>query len=281
MTLAMAGFAVEDLMIVKASREVPTGQILVTLGSGGAVIFALMLWRSGLTVVSRDLLHPSVMLRNASEAAVAVCIVLGLSMTPLSVFASVLQALPLAVTLGAALFLGEPVGWRRWTALIVGFGGVLTILQPGTAAFEPSALLAVASVALLASRDLATRRLPERVLSLQVACWGFAAIVPAGGLLLAVSGRSPVMPSAGAWAALAAALAFGTLAYLAIVRAVRMAETSVVAPFRYTRLVVAMVLAVLVLGERPGVTTLGGAAVIIASGLYTVLREARVRRATA
>lgn len=278
MTASMTGFAIEDLMILDASRELPTGQILVMLGSGGTFLFWLLLRRAGLRLVTRDLLHPNIMLRNVSEAAVSIFIVLALSMVPLSVYAAILQALPLAVTLGAAAFLGETVGWRRWSALAVGFAGVLVILQPGTDAFDPRALLPVAAVALLASRDLATRRLPARAASLQVAAWGFGAIVPAGAFLLLLRGEAMQAPSSSAWMSLGAALAVGTLAYLAIVTAVRMAETSVVAPFRYTRLVVAMALAVIVLGERPVPTTIVGALLVIGSGLYMVYREARLGR---
>ncbi len=85
---------------------------------------------------------------------------------PLANTSAIFQALPLAITLGAALIFGEPVGWRRWSAIVAGFIGVLIIVRPGLAGFSQYSLFALVSVAFCALRDLATRQIPAQIPSL-------------------------------------------------------------------------------------------------------------------
>ena len=277
MVLAMAGFALEDMFIKRLAAAMPVGQIIALIGLGGAVIFAAICAGQGRRLWSRDLLAGPVLLRNAGEMAATMSFVTAIALTPLSSASAILQATPLAVTLGAALFLREPVGWRRWTAILVGFAGVLMVVRPGLAGFVPASLFAVGAVIGLALRDLATRAVPRAISSMQLSAYAFATLVPTGALLLVLSGGA-VMPGPGGWRNLALALGCGVGAYYAIVAAMRAGEVAVVTPFRYTRLVFALGIGVLVFGERPDGWTLTGAAVIVASGLYTLMREARVGR---
>ncbi|MBD3677662.1 MAG: DMT family transporter [Rhodobacteraceae bacterium] len=277
MVVAMAGFALEDLFIKRLSAEMAVGQILVVLGVGGALAFAAIARAQGKRVLTRELLSKPVMIRNLGELIGTVGYVTAIALTPLSTAAAILQAMPLAVTLGAALFLGETVGWRRWTAICVGFFGVLLILRPGTEGFEPASLFAVQGVIGLAIRDLATRRMPTHISSVALSCYGFAVVVPAGLILLAF-GQPATMPAPSAYVEIAIALFFGMGGYLCIVGATRIGEMSVIAPFRYSRIVFALFIGVLVFAERPDAWTLGGAALIVVSGLYTFAREARYRK---
>ncbi len=277
MVLAMAGFALEDMFIKRLADDLPVGQILMLLGAGGAVIFGLAALARGDALLSRDLLTWPVMLRNLGELIGTIGFVTAIALTPLSSASAILQATPLAVTLGAALFLREQVGWRRWSAILVGFAGVLMVIRPGLSGFEPASLFAVQAVFGLAMRDLATRAVPHTVTSMQLSSYGFATIVPAGALLLWLSGGA-VSPDAANWRDISLALLLGVAAYYAIVAAMRVGEVSFVTPFRYTRLIFALVIAVLIFDEQPDTLTLLGAAVIIASGLYTLLRERRLRR---
>ena len=277
MVLAMAGFALEDMFIKRLSADMPVGQILVLLGAGGAVIFGLAALSRGHRLFSRDLLAGPVLLRNLGELIGTIGFVTAIALTPLASASAILQATPLAVTLGAALFLGEQVGWRRWSAILVGFAGVLMVIRPGLSGFEPASLFAVQAVFGLALRDLATRAVPRTVTSMQLSSYGFATVVPAGAVLLWLSG-GPVAPDAANWRDMAFALFLGVAAYYAIVATMRVGEVSFVTPFRYTRLIFALVIAVLMFGERPDALTLTGAAIIIASGLYTLLRERRLKR---
>ncbi|MCZ0812128.1 MAG: DMT family transporter [Pseudomonadota bacterium] len=277
MVLAMFGFALEDMFIKRLSLDLPVGQILIMLGSGGAVAFGLIALARGHRLFSRDLLSGPVLLRNLGELIGTLGFVTAIALTPLSSASAILQATPLAVTLGAALFMGEQVGWRRWSAIIVGFVGVLLVIRPGLEGFEPASLFAVQAVIGLALRDLATRAVPRSVTSMQLSSYGFATTVPAGAVLIWLSGGA-VSPDAANWRDIGLALLLGVGAYYAIVAAMRFGEVSFVTPFRYTRLVFALVIGVTVFGERPDALTLTGAAIIIGSGLYTLLREQRLHR---
>jgi drug/metabolite transporter (DMT)-like permease len=274
---AMAGFAVEDAIIKYLSALMPVGQIVLVIGLGGGGVFCALARARGLRVLSPEALRGAVLLRNLAEMVSAALVVLAIALVPLAVVTAILQAMPLVVTLAAALFLREPVGWRRWSAILVGFAGVLMILRPGSAEFDPAALLAVAAVLALTARDLATRRVPAGVHSLQLTAWGFASVVPAGLLLLAVVYEPPVAPSAIEWAWLLAGLTAGIFAYAALVGATRMGDIAVTTPFRYSRLVFAMAIGVAVFGERPDAMTLAGSALVVGAGLFTLWRELRLR----
>jgi len=277
MVLAMAGFALEDMFIKRLAEGLPVGQIVMLLGLGGAVVFGAITVAQGRRLISRDVLARSVLLRNFGELTGTMAFVTAIALTPLSSASAILQATPLAVTLGAALFLREPVGWRRWSAILVGFAGVLMVIRPGLEGFAPASLFAVIAVIGLAMRDLATRAVPRAISSMQLSTYAFATLVPTGAILLAF-GTAPVMPDPGQMRDLALALCCGVGAYYAIVAAMRVGEVAVVTPFRYTRLIFALIVGVTVFREHPDGWTLIGAAVIVASGLYTLLREARLGR---
>ena len=278
MVLAMALFALEDMFIKLLSGRVPLGQILVILGLGGMAVFGILAVRQGAKLVSRDLAIPSVALRITGEAVGTVGFASAIALTPITTASAIIQAMPLAVTLGAALFLGERVGWRRWSAIIAGFVGVLVVIRPGLEGFDPLSFFAVLGVFGLGLRDLATRRVPARVTSAQLSAWSFAVVIPAGLVWNLVAGAHWVAPSGLDWCLLSLALMVGVLAYAALVLATRTGAVSVVAPFRYTRIVFAMCVGVVVFGERPDAWTLAGTGIIVGSGLYTLWRETRLAR---
>jgi drug/metabolite transporter (DMT)-like permease len=275
MVISMAFFAVEDLFLKRAAEALPPGQVLALTGGAGALVFWALAARQGQPILTLDALRGVPLLRTLCEAAAAVFYIVALALAPLTMTSALLQASPLVVVAGAALFLGETVGWRRWASVLVGFVGVLIILEPWGAAFDPSGLLTVACVVVLAGRDLATRAMPTRIGTFQIATWAYLGLVPAGLLLMAGMGQAFVGPTAWQWAWLGGALVMGLFGYYAIVAAMRLGEVSVVAPFRYTRLVFALVIAMVFLGERPSATTLLGAAIVVGSGLYAFARERR------
>lgn len=279
MVLAMGLFAVEDALIKRIAAELPAGQVMIMLGAGGALLLAALAATRGVRVLSRELLLPAVLARNAGEVVGTLGLVTAIVMLPLSVATAILQAAPLVTTMGAALILKEPVGWRRWTAILVGLAGVLIVLRPDAGGIGPGAVLAVIGVLGLAARDLATRRLPARIGTLEVATWGFAALIPAGALSLAIEGRGPALPGAEASALTVAALAVGLAAYVALVASVRGGDMAAVAPFRYSRILFGLALGMLAFGERPDAAMLAGCALIAGAGIYMLLREARLRRA--
>lgn len=282
MVLAMLGFAVEDMLIKQMAAGMPVGQIVLILGLGGCLIFGPITKAYGDTILTRDMLQPALLIRNLAELVGTVGFVSAIALTPLSTASAILQATPLVVTLGAALFLGETVGWRRWLAILIGLSGVLLIIRPGTETFDPKSLLAVIGVLGLAARDLATRRVTQSVSSRVISLYAFAISILTGLILLwlGVTGDTLVIPTSIDSIRLAAAVAIGIGAYYAIVTATRIGEMSVIAPFRYTRLVFALILGGIAFGERPDAMTLLGAVIVVTSGVYTLLREAQLRSAS-
>ena len=280
MIAAMAGFALEDMFVKLAARDMPVGQILTTMGAVGAPVFALIARLQGARLLTPALWSRPVLLRNGGELVGTFGYISAVALTPLATASAILQALPLVVTMGAALFLGAQVGWRRWSAILAGFLGVLIVIRPGAGDFQPASLFAVLGVAGLAVRDLATRAVPRETSSMVLSAYGFAMTVPLGLAMLAL-GPAPVAVGAQGALWLAGALAMGLGGYWAIVEAMRLGEIAVVTPFRYSRLLFALILGVLVFGERPDRWTLAGAALIIASGLYTFTRERALSRRAA
>ena len=276
MVLAMLGFAVEDMFIKFMAGGLSVGQIMVMLGGGGAAIFGVVVLIQGSALWSRDMLTVPILIRALGEMIGTMGFVSAIVFTSISSASAILQATPLVVTLGAALFLGEKVGWRRWSAALVGLFGVLLIIRPGLDSFEVLSLLAVVGVLGLAARDLATRRVPPETSTMQLSFLGFFVIMPAGfGLMLATS--TPfVQPTPTEFGLFAAALIIGLIAYYAVVAAMRVGDVSFVSPFRYARLLFALIIGVSVFDESPDALTLIGAAIIVASGIYTVWRERRV-----
>lgn len=280
MLLAMVGFTVEDIFIKELSGHMPVGQILVVLGASGGTLFWIYLLLKGERILTRAVWHPALVARALCEGLGGMCFATALALVDLSVVASVFQALPLVVTMGAALFLGETVGWRRWSAILVGFIGVLMIIRPGFEAFNPSVLLVLVAVICIAGRDLITRHMRAGVSAGTVSLQAYGAVVMAGFGLILINDSDMIRPTFLGWQLLAGVTLFSIISYIAIVTATRLAEASVVTPFRYSRLVFSMAGGMLIFGERPDAMTLAGAALIIGSGLYTFLREHQIAQRT-
>ncbi len=280
MILSMAAFACEDAFIKGAAVSLPAGQILMVIGAAGGTVLACIARARGLRLITPALLSRPVLVRNAAEMIGTIGFVTALTTIALTTTSAILQATPLVITLGAALIFAEPVGWRRWSAIAAGFAGVLIIIRPGLAGFEPNALWAVLGVLGLAGRDLASRAVPKVIPNLQISTWGVWMMVPTGALLLVFSGGI-VWPDARTGLLLLGASLFACIAYLTITIATRLGDVSVVTPFRYVRLIFALILGITFFGERPDLLTYCGAALIIASGLFTLLRERRLARLAA
>ncbi len=274
MTLAMALFAVEDACIKVLSQRLPLGQILLVLGLGGMVVFAFLLRRRQQPLVTRQFLHPVILARNIGELIGVVGFVTALSLISLSVATTILQAAPLIVTMGAALALGEAVGWRRWSAIAAGFAGVMLIVRPGLSDFDPQVLWAVVGVAGLSVRDLATRRIPADISTQQLSLWAYGVTAVLG--LVWSLGTGVIMPGSMDWALLAACLMLGSVGYWSVTEAMRIGEVSAVAPLRYSRLLFGLAIGAFWFLERMDGAAMAGATIILVSGLYLFHRERRL-----
>lgn len=266
-------------MFIKLSSQVLSpGYVMFLLSLGGTLCFMLIAKWQGANLLSRDALHPWVLARGALEIIGGLGLVLSIGMIPLSLFAAIMQMAPLVVTLGAAVFLKEPVGPRRWLAILVGIIGMLLVIKPGTDGFEPAALFAVMGVCGLGLRDLITRLSPSHIPSISLATWGFAATIPIGLGLIFVSETPTNVTAITVWH-MGGGIIVTALGYYAVTQAMRMAPAAIVSPFRYTRLIFTMSLGVLIFGERPDGLTLLGAAIILSAGLYALYRERKLAMA--
>jgi len=272
MVTAMALFALSDLCVKYAARSLTSPEILLFFGVFGALVFGGLTLRARQPLLTRAFFHPIVLLRNATEIFATICMISALVAAPLSLVASITQAMPLVVTAGAALFLGETVGPRRWLAVVVGLIGVLLILRPGVTDLSLGALLAVGATVGLGARDVITRLVPKGISNLQLVSFAFLVLIPAGLVFVALTGGfQPSNATDLSWALAASATAAS--GYYAITAAMRIGDVATVSPFRYTRLLFALILAVVFLGERPDTLTLFGAAIIISSGLFVLFRS--------
>lgn len=277
MITAMVFFTLGDTTIKLGAQSLETGQILVTLGVFGGLLLALLTRLKGHRVLGRDLLHPALIWRNTSELFGTTCMFIALSRVDLSTVAAILQATPLAVTLGAAVVLREKVGWRRWSATLLGFVGVLIIMRPGATDFDAQTLWAFVGMFGLAMRDLSTRLVPRTIPTLRIATSGMFMLVISGMALLAFGHEIRPM-DLGTSALMVVMVLVGVAGYIAITAAMRIGEVSVVAPFRYTRIIFALAVGALVFGERPDAWMLIGATITILAGLYIFVREGRARK---
>ncbi len=273
----MAAYTLNDACMKGLAGQLPLFQSIFLRGILTTAILALLAWRLG-----AFRLRPGADqwrlagLRAVAEAAAALFYFKALFNMPLVNVIAILQALPLAVTLGAALFLGERVGWRRLLAILIGFAGVMLIVRPGVEGFTVYSLYALASVGFVTLRDLLVRRMAPEMPSVLVALLTAAAVGLAGLAGVFFEEWQPLSgPSAGL---LGLATAFIVAGSLLSVMMMRVGDIGVVTFFRYTSLVWALVLGYVFFAEWPDRLTVAGSSVVVATGLFTLYREIRGRR---
>lgn len=277
MIFAMACFATADGLIKLMSQTITGGQVMFFMGIGGAILLLPLCRLNNISVLSRVFFAKTVLIRNLSEIIAAVSIFTALALAPLSTVAAILQAVPLIITLSAAIFLKETVGPRRWSAVAIGFVGVLIIIRPSTEGLDPALLLALLGAVALSVRDLSARFVPKDISTRQLSFYAFGVTGLAGALLAFLTeGFKPVSPTI-AWQSLVM-IGFAVGGYICVTLATRVGEISAVAPFRYTRLPFAVLVGFFLFAETPDAATLMGSALIIGSGLYVMLREAQINR---
>ena len=212
-----------------------------------------------------------IIIRILAEIGTTVTFLTALKHMPLANVTAILQSLPLAITMAAAIFLGEPVGWRRWSAICVGFTGVLIIIRPGLAGFNSYSLLSLAAVILLTVREISTRQLDNKIPTVTVALSTTLGITAFAALMLIGTEWADI--NFASWSLIIAAAAAVTVATLLSVVAMRTGDIGFVSPFRYTSLIGAIGLGILLFGEWPDGITLLGAAIIAFAGIYSLYRE--------
>ena len=280
MVISMTAFTLNDACMKGLSDDLPLFQALFLRGLGTTTILILISWYFGhlrFNLARRD--WGLIALRTAAEAMAAWFFITALYNMPLANVSAILQSLPLAVTLASALFLKEAVGWRRFMAIFVGFIGVLLIVQPGSEGFTHYSVFALLSVAGVVVRDLSARRMSREVPSVLIALAAAFGVTIFAGLGSLTVDWQPISTESG-WQ-LAGAMTFVVGGYVASVAAMRTGEIGFVAPFRYASLLVALVVGFVAFGDWPDQITLTGAAIVVATGLFTLYRERMMRRAAA
>ena len=271
MVAAMGAFRVTDAAMKIALETVPMGQVIFLRALPSlAILFAI--------AVTTGAFHLPPRSERTTIALVGVCEMTGnwfflgaLALLPLSAVVAVLQVHPLLLAAAGALFFGEAMGWRRWTAIFVGFAGVMLIIRPGADILAGGTLLVLGAVLCIAGRDLASRQISKSVSSLVVALVTSVVVLGFGAAL----GLSEVW----VWPApriLLVLLISGiaiSIGYVAAVAAIRMGEVGFVAPFRYTAILWGGVLGFVVFGEVPDALALAGAVIVVAAGLFVLMRE--------
>ena len=277
MVLSMALFALGDAFVKLSTSTMGPGQVSFWLMGGAVLIFGALAIFQRVPLWDPGLISGPVLGRCVSEGIGTFGFITAFSLAPLATVAAILQASPLVVTMAAALFLGEKVGWRRWSAIVIGFVGVLLIVRPGTDSFEMSSIWAIIGTLGLSFRDFFTRIAPRNLPTSTLAAWTLLTVLPFTVIWSYAEG-SGLMPKDPNWFYIAAMILFGAGGYFAITLSVRIAEIGAVAPFRYTRLPFAIGLGVIIFGDWPDVWMLAGSALILGSGLYAMLRERKLAK---
>jgi S-adenosylmethionine uptake transporter len=277
MMLSMAGFALNDALVKLSSADLSLFQAIFLRGVFASVLITLLAARMGAfrrRPGRRD--ARIIALRTIGEVGSTFFFLTALFNMPLADATAILQSVPLAVTLAAALLFSEPVGWRRGLAILVGFAGVMMIVRPGAEGFNAYALFAVGTVGWIVLRDLATRRLSPDTPSLQVSWVSAIAIMLAAGVAALGAEWRPV--SGQSLAILAIASVCLLVGYIFGIMTMRIGEIAAVQPFRYTLLPWAILFGFMFFGEVPDVWMLAGSALVVATGLFTFYRERTLSR---
>ncbi len=274
---SMAAFTLNDVVVKLLAQNMPLFQIVFLRGLLTTAMLATVVVAFGklsFRIPRGD--RMKVMLRTVFEVLTVVTFLTALVNMAIANATAILAALPLAVTLGAAVLFGEEVGWRRWTAIGVGAFGVLLIVQPGTEGFNAYSLLALGAVALVAGRDLATRAFSDDVPLMSVAVLTAAAVCVFGGVMSLTIDWVPVTTRDAGYLVLCAIFIIG--GYVLSIFVMRTGDVSVTSPFRYTALIFALILGVIVFDELPNALALTGAGIVVATGVFTLIRERQVAR---
>lgn len=281
MMISMAAFVINDSLMKSLAGEIPLFQAIFLRGVFATMLVGALAARAGVIRWSAlaPVDRPVAMIRVCAEIGVTSCFLQALFNMPLANATAILQCAPVALTFAAAVFLREKVGWRRWSAVMVGFFGVLLIVRPGGEDFNSASYYALGAVCFLVVRDLSTRRLSPETPSLFITMMTAIAITCLGGAVTATQSWQAVEIATLAQLALSACFLF--CGYLFSVMTMRVGEMSFIAPFRYTILVWALLLGIFVFGEIPDTLAFIGAAIVVSAGLYTFFRERRLRLSAA
>lgn len=272
----VTGFIISDTCVKLASQELSVAQIIVVRSVIALPVVALLGWRMGAYSNLRGMAERFIGLRVFGEVGATALYLSALAHMDIANSTAIIQTVPLAATATAALFLGEKVGIRRWTAIAIGFLAVLLIIRPGLSGFNAWSLVALVSAAFIVLRDLSSRFLPAATHPVAVSTLSLASMIPLGLAMLPLSYWAPLTPRA--LLLCAASGLFLAASFVFITHAMRHGEISVISPFRYAILLWAVVIQIVVFSVWPDALTLIGSVILVTTGVYTLYRERKVKR---
>lgn len=274
MAAAMVCLVLNDAIVKQVGQAMPVPQMIVVRGLMAALMVLVVARAIGAIDRLPRLADRAVLARAGIDAVGTLLYLLSLMHLPLANATSINLAAPLIMALFAVVFLHERASVARWLTMGAGFVGVLLVIQPRAEGFNGWALVCLAGTVSHVGRELLTRRIDPAIPAILVTLSSVVVVSALAASSLLVSGWQPVsLRQLGLLALAAALLASG---YFFIVNSMRHGEMTVVAPFRYTGLLVALLLGWAVWGELPNALAWGGIALLLASGLY-LLHEGRSR----
>jgi drug/metabolite transporter (DMT)-like permease len=264
-----AAFAI-TAALVKAAGEsgISSFQTILVRAVIGLIVIVPLLWRRRIVPwrTSHMRLH---MVRAVAGGSAIIIGFYAFTVIPLADATAIGFTTPLFVTVLAVIFLGEQVGWRRWAATVVGFIGVIVIVQPGDAEFDPIALIVLVQALCIAFSVVVVKRFPARESQLSMMFFTF---ISSGLFSSWFAVERWVMPDAHQTLLLLGVAAAGILAQALVLRAYRLGEASFIAPLSYVRLIFAGILGAVWFAEFPDMWVWIGAGIIVAAALYTARR---------
>lgn len=273
MVAGMVVQASNDTVIKLAAVRLPASEIMALRGVMAVVLALCVALAMGEGRRLKMLANPLVALRSGLEAMACLTYMTALAHLGLAEFTSIVQATPLIITALAVLLGWQTVGWKRWTAIGVGFVGVLLIAKPSAQGVNIYAALTLLSACFMAVRDLVTSRIPSSAPTMVVTLGSTIAVTMVGFGAGAAQSGPWFMPNGLETAMLAGAAALVVACNMLIVMAFRLGDMTVVGPFRYSVILAALALGWIVWGDTPDALSLVGSALIVASGLYALKRE--------
>ena len=275
--IAMTMITTNDAIVKHITQVFTIGQIMFLRGAVICVIFATVMLLRRQPVINRNTLHRWNLLRALFELGATLAFLTGLSLLPIAVASTLGFASPIFLALLAAILLREKVGPGRWAIILLGFGGVMLITNPFSDAASWAVIFPIICAFFVALRDIAIRYVPQDISSPQVAFTNAWIVMIGGGLYSIYQGWGDAEPTWYLWfIALGAVLYCG---YLFLIIGSRLGELSFIGPFKYISILIAIIYGYLIWGDKPTTTMLGGAMIIVISGIILVSTEKRRKRA--
>ena len=274
MIIAMAGFSVLDFSIKNLSNRLPVSQILILIGFFQFSWFWIISTYKHSALFSEKIKNKFFIARTLADLLAAIFFCIAIARTPLSSASAIIQINPLIVSIFALFFLSEKVGWQSWLAILTGLIGMLLIIRPGSESFLPESIFAVIAVVMFSLRDISTRLISGEISTLLVSTWGTIGCMIAG--IISIPFFSvPLLPTNYELFTIFLVSPIGCIAYFSLVRATQRGNVSIIAPFRYTRLLFTLILSFFFLNERPDFIMLLGIFMITFAGTYHILNMAQ------